>query len=167
MGSWPNHHLERLPFVHRAVAVGNPIEVHGPIEDPARLDRSIEDVGQQLLDISPGGRGAATDSDVAVEGGLRSGHRLALGYADTADGAARADDFDRGLGRLVAADALEDRVGAETAGELAHLLHRLLAPLGDDLIGAELTVEIGSLSVAAENDDLLGAWPPGGDHAAQ
>ena len=40
--------------------------------------------------------------------------------------------------RLLVADALEHRVGAEAAGQLAHALDRLVAALADDVGGAEL-----------------------------
>ena len=69
--------------------------------------------------------------------------------------------------RLAVADAFEDGVGAEAAGELAHALDRLVAALADDVGRAELARERDAVGVAAQHDDLLGAEPAGGDHAAE
>ena len=69
--------------------------------------------------------------------------------------------------RLLEADALEDGVDAEAAGELAHALDGLVAALADDVRRAELARERDPVGVTAEDDDLLGAEPRGGDHAAQ
>ena len=52
-------------------------------------------------------------------------------------------------------------------GQLPHPLDRLLPPLGDDRVGAQLAGEVGSVPVVAEDDDPLGAEPLGGDHAAE
>jgi hypothetical protein len=70
----------------------------------------------------PVGGGAAADPDVAVERSLPGRHRLALGNADVTDSASGPGDFDRRLGRLVEPDALEDRMGPEASGQLAHLV---------------------------------------------
>ena len=64
-----------------------------------------------------------------------------LRHADPADGAARPRDAERGDHRLRVADALEHRVGAVAAGQLAHALDRLVAALADDVGGAELAAE--------------------------
>jgi hypothetical protein len=41
------HDLDRLPLVHRPVAVRHLVEAHDPVEDPARLDTAIEDVRER------------------------------------------------------------------------------------------------------------------------
>ena len=69
--------------------------------------------------------------------------------------------------RLLVADALEDGVGAEAAGQLAHALDRLVAALADDVGRAELPRERDPVRVAAEEDDPLRAEPLRGDHAAE
>ena len=69
--------------------------------------------------------------------------------------------------RLLEADALENRMGAEAARQLADALDRLLAPLADDVGGAELLRERDPVGVTAEDDDLLRAEALGRDHAAQ
>src|SRR5205807_3132744 len=112
---------------------------------------------QELLDVGADRRGAAADGDVVEERGPRRGHRLVLGDSDAADRAARAGDADGGEHRLLEADALEDGVDAEAAGELAHPLDCLVAALADDVRGAELLCERDPVVMAAEDDDPLGA----------
>ena len=88
-------------------------------------------------------------------------------HADAPDRAAGAGDLDRGVDRLLGADAFEHRVHAEAAGQLADALDGLLAALADDVGGAELARERDPVGVAAHDDDLLGAEALGGDDAAQ
>ena len=61
--------------------------------------------------------------------------------ADAADGAAGRAISTASAMACVGADALEDGVDAEAAGELADALDGLLAALGDDVGGAELARE--------------------------
>ena len=96
----------------------------------------------------------------------RLGDRLLLRDADAPDGAPGADDCSAVTIDCLA-DALEHRVGAEAAGQLAHALDRLVAALADDVGRAELARERDAVGMAAEDDDLLGAEPPRGDHAAE
>jgi hypothetical protein len=65
------------------------------------------------------------------------------------------------------ADALEHRVSAEAAGQLADTLDGLLTTLADDIRRAELLAESDSVGMMAEEDDLLGAETSGGDDTAQ
>ena len=58
------------------------------------------------------------------------------------------------------ADALEDRMDAKAAGELAHALDRLIAALADDVGCAELSRECDPVGMPAQHDDLLGAEAP-------
>jgi hypothetical protein len=69
--------------------------------------------------------------------------------------------------RLLVADALEDRVGAEAACELPDALDRFLAPLAHDVGRAERLRERDPVGMTAEDDDLLRAEASGGDHAAE
>ena len=78
-----------------------------------------------------------------------------------------ADDAERRRHRLVVSDALEHRVRAETAGQLADALDGLVAALADDVRGAELARQRDAVGVAAEQDDLLGPETLRGDHPAQ
>ena len=56
---------------------------------------------------------------------------------------------------------------AEAVGELADALDRLLAAFAHHVGGAERPRQRDPVGMAAEEDDLLGAPAPGGDHAAQ
>jgi hypothetical protein len=87
--------------------------------------------------------------------------------SDAADGAPVAGNLDRGGGRGLGADAFEHRVGSVAAGQFAHALECLITVFGDDVGGAELTGEVGAGGVVAQDDDLGGAQPLGGDHTAQ
>jgi hypothetical protein len=58
-------------------------------------------------------------------------------------------------------------VHAEAVGDLTHALDRLLASLAHDLRCAEFFRECDAVGMAPQDDDLLGAEAPGGDHAAQ
>src|SRR6266536_2100373 len=66
-----DHDLDRLPLVHRPVAVRHLVEAHDPVEDPAGLDPAIKDVGQKLLDVGADRGGSAAHGDVVVERRLR------------------------------------------------------------------------------------------------
>src|SRR5215208_5033956 len=165
--SRPHHDLDRLAVVHRPVAVGHAVEADGPVEDAPGLDPALEDVRQELLDVRAYRGGPAAHGDVTEERRQRGGHRLVLGDADAADRAARTRDADGRGHRLTVADALEDGVGAEAPGELAHALDGLLAPLAHHVRGAELPGQGDPVGVATEDDDLLGAEALGGDHRAQ
>ena len=72
-----------------------------------------------------------------------------------------------GLDRRLGADALEHGVGAVAAGQFQDAFDTFLAALGDDVGGAELAAQIGAVGVPAHQDDLLGAQPLRGQHAAQ
>ena len=148
-------------------SAGNPGEVDRAVEHLARLDATFEDVGQKLLDVGAHGRRSATHGDVGIERCLAGGHRLVLRHTDAADRATGPRDADRRGGRLLEAYALEYRVGAEPAGELAHALDCVLAALADDIGRAELARQGDPVLVAAEDDDLLGAQALGGDHTTK
>jgi hypothetical protein len=81
--------MDRLvPRSRRRTSSGrrHAVEVGGAVEDATRLDRSVEDVWQQLVDVGADGCGAACDPDVAVERSLAARHRLILRHADPANG---------------------------------------------------------------------------------
>src|SRR5207302_5100417 len=94
----------------------------------------------------------------------RRGHRLVLRDADAADCAARTRDAERRAHRLLEADALEDGVDAEAVGEFAHALNRLVASLADAVCCAELSRKRDPHGMTAQENDLLGAEAPGGNH---
>jgi hypothetical protein len=80
-----HHHLDRLALVHRAIAVGHPVEVRDAIEDVAGFDPAFEDVRQQLLDVRAGRGRAAADSDVVEERLDRGWDLLMLRNTDATD----------------------------------------------------------------------------------
>ena len=58
-------------------------------------------------------------------------------------------------------------MGAEAFGKRAHPLDRCLAALTDDVGGAERFRQGNPVRVTIQENDLLGAETPGGNHAAQ
>jgi hypothetical protein len=52
-------------------------------------------------------------------------------------------------------------VDAEAAGEVADALDGLFAALADDIGGAEPLRQLGSVGMAAQDEDLFGAEAPG------
>src|SRR5207247_5608049 len=111
--------------------------------------------------------GPAGDDDVVEEGGHRRRDLLVLWQTHPADGAARANDAERGLDGQAVADALEDRLRAEAVRELTDALDGVGASLAHDVRRAELLCEGDPVGMPAEDDDLLRAEPLGGDHAAE
>ena len=67
----------------------------------------------------------------------------------------------------VGADAFEDRVRAEAAGQLHHALHGLIAALAHHVGGAERLGQRNPVRMATQDDDLLGAKPLRRDDAAE
>src|SRR4051812_27074909 len=59
--------LERFAVVHGSVAVGCLVEADGAVEDPPRLDGSVQHDRQQLLHIGACGGDAAGEGEVAHE----------------------------------------------------------------------------------------------------
>jgi len=85
---------------------------------------------------------------------------------DAAHGAARPDDADRRAHRLLGADAFENRVGAEAAGQRMHAFHRLFAALAHDVRRAECFRQHDAIGMPTQDDDLFGAEALGADDAA-
>src|SRR3954453_2712762 len=78
---------------------------------------------------------------------------------------ALAGGADRLLHGLLSADALQNRIGAQTLGQLHDAGDAFVAALSDDISGAELASELLPGTVAAHRDDPLGTHLPGGEHA--
>src|SRR5829696_5750922 len=98
---------------------------------------------------------------------MPTGLLASLGDAHAADRTARLCDLEGSHNRLVEANALEDGIDAETARELAHPLHSCLTALADDVGRTELVRQRDPIGMTAEQDDLRGAEPLGGDHSAE
>src|SRR3989475_4206228 len=121
------HYFDCLALVHGAVAVGNVIQSDDPIEYPARLDLALEHIGKQFLNVRSYRGRPASDREIVVERRLRPGDRLVMGDANAADGATGTGNPNRGTHRFLSADALEDGVDADPAGQRPHALDRSLA----------------------------------------
>src|SRR5437667_4362882 len=162
-----HHHLDCFALVHGAVAVGNLIQSDDPIEYPARLDLALEHIGKQLLNVRSYRGWPAADREIVVERRLRGGDRLVMRDADAAHGATGTGNPNRGTHRFLSADALNDGVDAEAAGQRAHALDRALAALAHDVRCAEPLRQGDPVGMAAHHDNLLGAEAPGGDDGAE
>ena len=98
---------------------------------------------------------------------LVAGDGDVVGDADEPDVTARAGGVDGLHHGLLGADGLDDRVGAEPAGELLDLGDAVVAALLDDVGGAELAGQRLAVGVAAERDDAFGAELLGGEDAEE
>ena len=114
-----------------------------------------------------GRRGSAAHADVAEERAFGV-DRGVVRNADPADDGAGLGDGERGVGRLLGADAFEHRVSAVAVGQVLELLDGFVAAGGDDVGRAPLAGElVARLGLAAEHDDALGAEHPGRQDAGQ
>jgi hypothetical protein len=115
-----------------------------------QFDPAFEDVRQQLLDVRAGRSSAAAHGDVVEERQQRCRHRLFLGKTDAADCATRTRDIESCAHRLFEADALEDGVDAEAAGELAHALNASSPRSLTTSVAAQMLPEV----VAGDHKDV-------------
>src|SRR4051794_6813071 len=102
--------LDGAPFVHGGVRLGGAVEVGLVVEHEAGIDRSGEDVVEELGDVDASRGRTAAPADVAEER-LVERHG-AVGDADDADRGAGPRDRGGGLDRLLRADALEGGIDA-------------------------------------------------------
>jgi hypothetical protein len=86
---------------------------------------------------------------------------------DAPDGTAGAYDAHGRAHRLSVADALEHRMRAESASQLAYPLDRAVSPLADDISCPEPARQSNAVGVTAEHDDLLRAETTGGNDTAE
>ena len=85
-----DHHLNGLTVVHRAIAIGDAVDIRGAVEHESRLDPAFQYVGHEFVHVSTNRRRAAGDSDVGVERRLRIRDRRLLRNPDATDGTAGA-----------------------------------------------------------------------------
>src|SRR6266566_7816101 len=109
----------------------------------------------------------APDREIVVERRRRAGDRLVMGDPNAADGATGTGNPKGGTHRFLSADALEDGVDAEAAGQLARAVDRALAALAHDVRCAELSRQGDPVGMVAQDHDPLGAEAPGGDDGAE
>src|SRR4051812_48767870 len=170
-GSWPSlqldHDLDRLPIVHRAIAIRHAVEICHPVEHPTRLDSAFHHIRHQFLDVSAHRSRPAGNRDVLVEADVAGWNRVVLWNADAADGSAWTSDADRGAHRLLETNALENGMRADTLRHPENLLHCGFTTLADDVRRAELLRQLDSICVTTEHDDALDAQPSRCDHPAE
>jgi len=119
------------------------------------LGQKASDGGGATVDVDAGHEEVvAGDGDI-----MRDAHE-----PDVPTGARRVDRLHH---RLLGADGLDDRVGAEPAGERFDLCDSVVTALFDDVRRAELAGEGLAVGVPAERDDPLGAELLGGQDAQQ
>src|SRR4029077_17702774 len=150
-----NHHLNGFPIVHRAVTIRNVVKADGPIEHATGFDIPLENVGQEIFDISTHRSRTAAHRHIVVKRWLRSGNGLLLRNADAPHRATRTSDADRGIHRLFKADAFQHRVDAITTGQFADSLHGRVASLTHDVCRAETLGECNAVGMPAKYNNLL------------
>src|SRR5262245_31053668 len=101
------HHLDFFPVVHRPVTVRNSLETDRTIENAAGLDIALKNIRQKLLDISPHWCNPAAHHDIVVKCWLGTRNRLLLRNAYAPHRATRTSDAERGIHRLLKADAFQ------------------------------------------------------------
>ena len=87
-----DHDLDGLAIVHRAIAVGNAVEIRHAVEHAAGLDAPSSTSGRSSSMYARTGAGPPPIGDVLEECLQRPRDRLVLRHADPTNGAARARD---------------------------------------------------------------------------
>src|SRR6202034_3099511 len=160
-------HFECLPVGHGSIPIRHVLKADRPVEHPAGINRAVEHIGQQLVDVGPGRCDPTGHGQVAHEHADTHGELVVLGGTDPADDATVTHHGKRRVDRILQTGALQHGVGAIAPGQLAHLLHTLLAALGDHVRRTELAAKIGARLVPAHENDPLGPEPFGSQHRRQ
>src|SRR6516225_8244623 len=84
----PDQDLDGLAVIHGAVPIRHAVEIDRSVEDAARIDTALEDIGQQLFDVCAHRRRTSADHDVLVEERLGRGYGFIVRYAHSPDRAA-------------------------------------------------------------------------------
>src|SRR3954471_17844356 len=158
--------FDRAALVHRAIALGDLPERQRQVEHFAWVNLAVEDQGDQFRKIAAHGCGATEKTDVPEEQVCAIEYD-AMRDTDVADRSARSCGPDRLLHRLLSANALEDRISADTVRQLLDPLDTFVAALGDDVSGAELACKLLARLVTAHRDDPLRAHLLRREHAEE
>src|SRR3954452_1024469 len=158
--------LDDAPLVHRGVAGGGLGQGQLEVEDLAGVDLAGPDAVDEVGQEPSYGGGAAVEVDLGEEQ-LVAGELDVVGDADVPDVAARAAGSDGLHHRLLGADGLDDRVRAESVGELRDARDAVGAAFLDDVGGADLAGQGLPVGVAAYGDDALGPELAGGEDAEE
>ena len=70
-GSGPEEDLHLGSLGHRLVAHRDVLEADGAVQDPPRLDPAVEHIGQQLVDVGPGGSDSQVPGPEALDCSVR------------------------------------------------------------------------------------------------
>src|SRR4029079_14637657 len=73
-----DHHLDGLTVIHRAVAIGNAVDIRGAVDHESRYDSALQYVGHELVHVGTNRRRAAGNGDVGVERRMRIRDRRLL-----------------------------------------------------------------------------------------
>src|SRR4051812_10268339 len=103
-----DHHLYRFAVVHRAIAVGDSIQIRHAVEHATRLDPALHHVRHQLLDVSPHRSRPARDRNILEEAVVSRWNLFILRHADSTDCSAWPSDADGSAHRFLETDALEN-----------------------------------------------------------
>src|SRR5690349_16109937 len=134
--SGPQQHLDRAPFVHRGVPLGDVGERDLRVEHLARVDLSGQYVGHQLWQVRTTRRGATVQPDVPAEHGPDR-HLDPVRDTDEPDGRAGPGDLERGRHRLFGTDTLQYGVRTNAVGQFEYGVPRRVAAYGNDVRGTE------------------------------
>src|SRR6478752_1936130 len=140
-GSGGEQGLDRAALVHGLVSLGDLVQGQGEVEDLARVDPARKDAVDQVGQVAAYGGRAAAQADVGEEQLLPVDGDL-VGDTDEADVATGSGGVQGLAHGLSGADALQDRVGTDPAGQLLDPGDTFLTALGDDVGGAELARQL-------------------------
>src|SRR4051794_17725021 len=163
---WPEQRFDRAALVHRAIALSHPLERQDQVEHLSRIDRSGKDEIDQVRQVPAHWRWTAEQAYVTEEEiGAIEPHPVR--NADVADRSARSRRPNRLLHRLLGANALEDRVGADAVRQLLDPLDAFVPTFGDDIRGAEFARELLAGFMPAHRNDPFGAHLLRREHAEE
>src|SRR5436309_6222761 len=113
--------FDGAPLVHCGVGLDDAVEIGGKVKYSPRVDAAFENVVKQFGDVSPHGRYAAAQSDVAENNDLDR-HLDAVWGTNSTDNRADSGNAERRGHGLSSADAFERGVHADAIGHLEDFL---------------------------------------------
>src|SRR5205085_10078251 len=159
--------FDRLAIVHRTIAVRHSVQVRHAIEHATRLDQALENIRQELFDVSARRCDSAGDGNVVEECRLCFRNELDLRNANASDCTASASDAQCCASRLFESNALENGMDTVAVGQLTNFFNRLVAALTDDVSRAKIFCKSDTIGMPSQHDDLFGAELARSNHAAE
>jgi hypothetical protein len=147
-------HFDRGPLIHGLVACRGLVERQFEVEHLARIDLTVADQLDEIGQEATHRGGAAVHVSQAPEQ-LLAGHFDTVTHAHEADVPAGARGADGLHHRLLRADRLDHRMGAEPVCQLPNRGYPVLAALCDDVGRALIAGQSLAWLVAADRDDPL------------